>query len=128
MSELPFIELEDLVILFRYANRESARLAIERGVFPVEVYLLNGSYVADREVVRQFFKWQREKGLASLNKKIKKAEAERMKRVENYEKMREKAREYQRKYKAKRRAKAKAASGNSESSPPPPMESEENKT
>ena len=66
MSDLPYVGVKELTYIFNYASEESTRKAISRGNFPVPVFKLAGNIVADTEVVREYFRLQREEGLAAL--------------------------------------------------------------
>ena len=66
MSDSLYVELDDLAILFGYKNRETARKAIYSGAFPIHVFKLRGSWVAEREVVKAFFRKQREEAHRKL--------------------------------------------------------------
>jgi len=63
---LPYVGLEDLAYIFAYKNPESVRKAIKRGNFPVPTFKMAGQLFADREVVREFFRQQREAGFDQL--------------------------------------------------------------
>lgn len=65
-SELPYFLLDEIYELFGYTNRRSAYNAIRLGRFPVRTYKIGRSIVADREVVREFFRREREAGAIHL--------------------------------------------------------------
>lgn len=67
MSELPYVSTEDLTILFGYKNTESTLRAISRKTFPVPTYRVGGRRVADREVVRAYFRRMRDEGLKEVS-------------------------------------------------------------
>lgn len=69
---LPYLNSDELQILFGYRHKENMFRAIQQGTFPVPTYLLNRRRVADREVVRMFFEERRLKGLRDLREKEKK--------------------------------------------------------
>lgn len=62
-----YIELDTLALLFGYKNKETARKAIYSGAFPVATYKLRGSWVADKEAVKEFFRRKRAEAMAQLN-------------------------------------------------------------
>ena len=68
MSEMPYLLIEDLTVLFGYKNKESALRAISRGTFPVSTQKIAGRRVADREMVREYFRRLRAESLAELNR------------------------------------------------------------
>ena len=63
--ELPYLFIEELTVLFNYKNVESSLRAISRKTFPIPTYKLSGRRVADREVVRDYFRKMRAEGLTS---------------------------------------------------------------
>lgn len=69
MSGLPYLEAEELQVLFGYASLNSMYHSIARGNFPVSTYKVGRRIVADKEVVREFFATRREEGLAKLKNK-----------------------------------------------------------
>jgi hypothetical protein len=66
-GELPYIMIEDLTILFCYKNVESTQRAMSRGTFPVPTYRVGRRRVADREVVRAYFRNMRDEGLKEVS-------------------------------------------------------------
>ena len=66
-AELPYVLIEDLTILFNYKNVESTQRAISRGTFPVPTYRVGKRRVADREVVRAYFRKMRDEGLKEVS-------------------------------------------------------------
>jgi len=66
MSEIPYFTLDEIYELFGYTNRRSCYNAIRAGVFPVRTFKIGRTIVADREVVREFFRSEREKGAIHL--------------------------------------------------------------
>lgn len=60
---LPYLDIKELTIVFNYKNRHSTRAAISRGTFPVATYRMGGKRVADREVVKEYFRRMRDEGL-----------------------------------------------------------------
>jgi len=66
-GELPYIFVEDLTILFNYKNVESTQRAMSRGTFPVPTYRVGKRRVADREVVRAYFRKMRDEGLKEVS-------------------------------------------------------------
>ena len=69
-EELPYFTLDEIYELFGYASKESAYTAIHRRCFPVHTYRLAGRRVADREVVREFFRAQRRAGAEALARRF----------------------------------------------------------
>lgn len=65
-AELPYLFVEELTVLFNYKNVESTQRAISRGTFPVATYRIGKRRVADREVVRAYFRKMRDDGLAQV--------------------------------------------------------------
>ncbi len=70
VDECPYFTLDEIYELFLYKNKQSAYVAISRGCFPVPTYRLAGRRVADREVVRAFFRVQRQVGAELLRQRI----------------------------------------------------------
>jgi len=66
-AELPYVFIEDLTILFNYKNVESTQRAMSRGTFPVPTYRVGKRRVADREVVRAYFRKMRDEGLKEVS-------------------------------------------------------------
>ena len=69
-DERPFFTLDEIYELFLYKNKRSAYVAISRGCFPVATYKIAGRRVADREVVRAFFRAQRRAGAEVLARRL----------------------------------------------------------
>ncbi len=69
-EEFPYFTLDEIYELFLYKNKQSAYVAISRGCFPVATYKLAGRRVADREVVRAFFRAQRRAGAEVLGGRL----------------------------------------------------------
>lgn len=69
-EERPYFYLSEIWDLFSYSSINSAYVAIHRGHFPVETYRIAGRRVADREIVRAFFKAQRQYGAKMLRRRI----------------------------------------------------------
>ncbi len=69
-DERPFFTLDEIYELFLYKSKQSAYVAISRGCFPVPTYKLGGRRVADREVVREFFRAQRRAGAEVLARRF----------------------------------------------------------
>ena len=69
-DERPYWTLDELFELFGYGNKHSAHVAISRGCFPVATYKLGGRRVADREVVREFFRAHRRAGVEALARRF----------------------------------------------------------
>ena len=67
MSGGPYMTLEELTLIFGYANARETRRAIRRGTLAVPTYKLRGQIVADNEVVSAFFSKKRAEGLQELN-------------------------------------------------------------
>lgn len=65
-SAMPYVYIDDLALIFNYKNKETAYKAVQAGVFPVATYRLAGQIVADREVIREFFRLRREEGFHLL--------------------------------------------------------------
>ena len=61
-EEFPYFRLQEIFEIFGYKTLQSAYVAISRGCLPVATYKLAGRRVADREVVRAFFKGHRQLG------------------------------------------------------------------
>jgi len=66
MSGLPYLESDELQVLFGYRSKQTMYNAINRKTFPVATYHLCGRVVADREVVMQFFLRKRKEGMEKL--------------------------------------------------------------
>lgn len=64
-----YVELDDLAILFGYRNAKTASNAIRNGCFPVHCFKVRGRWVAEREGVKTFFREQRDKARAKLDKR-----------------------------------------------------------
>lgn len=62
MVDHPLVPIEDLAILFRYKNPDTARHAIIMGRFPIPTFRRGKRIYAYREVVRDFFQKKREEG------------------------------------------------------------------
>ena len=69
-DERPYWILDELLELFCYKSKASAYTAIHRGTFPVETYRIAGRRVADREVVREFFRAHRRAGVEALARRL----------------------------------------------------------
>ena len=69
-DEIPYFTLDEIFELFGYKSKQSAYVAISRGCFPVHTYRLAGRRVADREVVREFFRAQRRAGTEALARRL----------------------------------------------------------
>lgn len=67
MSMIPYMTLEELTLIFGYANARETRRAIRRGTLAVPTYKLRGQIVADNEVVKAFFAKKRKEGLMELD-------------------------------------------------------------
>lgn len=65
-SAMPYVYIDDLANIFNYKNKETAYKAVQAGVFPVATYRLAGQIVADREVIREFFRLRRRRGFSSF--------------------------------------------------------------
>lgn len=65
-NDLPYFNLTELMMLFGYKSLPSIRKSIREGHLKVPTYKICGEIVADKEVVREFFLQQREKGLKHL--------------------------------------------------------------
>ncbi len=66
-NELPYFYLDEIFELFGYKTKRSAYVAIDRGCFPVPTYKMARRIVADREVVREFFRRERKRGAIHLD-------------------------------------------------------------
>lgn len=66
MSDHPWLEIETLVILFKYKNRNSLYNAIYKGSFPVPTFRVGKRLYADKEVVKQYFRKKREESMRAL--------------------------------------------------------------
>lgn len=64
---MPYLEMDELTVLFGYKNTRAAIAAIRKETFPVDVYRLAGRWVADPAVVNGFFEAKRLEGLASAS-------------------------------------------------------------
>ena len=69
-DEFPYFTLDEIFEIFGYKNKGSAYVAIHRGCFPVPTYRLAGRRVADREVVREFFREKRRAGAEALRRRL----------------------------------------------------------
>ena len=66
-----FFTTDELADLFGYANAQSVHSAISRGSFPCPTYRIGGGRrVADREVVRAYFRHHRERGIKQLSESL----------------------------------------------------------
>jgi len=66
MSELPYFTLDEISELFNYTNIGSCYNAIRGGRFPVKTFKVGRTIVADKAVVREFFRVEREAGAVHL--------------------------------------------------------------
>lgn len=66
MAGLPYLDSDELQVLFAYKTKASMYNAVQKGNFPVPIYRMGRRIVADREVVRQFFERQRQAGIDAL--------------------------------------------------------------
>jgi hypothetical protein len=66
MSGLPYMNLNELALLFGYKDAKNVRRAIQRGNFELPTYKIHGRIVADTEVVKEFFATRRAEGLRAL--------------------------------------------------------------
>ena len=57
---LPYLDTDELTIVFNYKNVESTRRAMSRGTFPVPTYRMGKIRVADRELVKDYFRRMRD--------------------------------------------------------------------
>ena len=69
-DEFPYFTLDEIFEIFGYKTKASAYVAISRKCFPVPTYRLAGRRVADREVVRAFFREQRRVGAEALRRRL----------------------------------------------------------
>jgi hypothetical protein len=68
-DSLPYLTSEDLMLLFGYKTMRCFYNAVRNGKFPVPTYKIGRWIVADKEVVRQFFADQRQRGLAEIQRR-----------------------------------------------------------
>jgi hypothetical protein len=69
MSEIPYFTLDEIYELFGYTNIRSCYNAIAANRFPVHTYKIGRTIVADRAIVREFFRKEREAGAIHLQEK-----------------------------------------------------------
>ena len=65
MSTTPWVALEDVCHLYGLCY-ESAKNKVSAGKFPVDTYKVGKRHVIDRVVHEEYFRLQRERGLAAL--------------------------------------------------------------
>lgn len=64
---MPYLDTEELTTVFNYKNVESTRRAMSRGTFPIATYRMGKQRVADREVVKEYFRRMRDEGMDELD-------------------------------------------------------------
>jgi len=69
-DELPYFKLDEIWEVFGYSSKSSAAAAIHHGDFPVPTYRMGRFRVADREVVRAYFRKHRSEGAKKLREML----------------------------------------------------------
>ena len=66
MTNLPYMELEEVAVLLGYKNRRAAVRAIKNGKFEIPTYELAGRRVANVAVVNKYFEEKTDEGLLEV--------------------------------------------------------------
>ena len=66
MSDLPYMEMEEVAAVLGYKNRRAAVRAIKDGLFELPTYTLAGRHVVNVAVIKKFFEERTEEGLLAV--------------------------------------------------------------
>lgn len=66
MKETPWVKVEDVCHMYGFTSYGSAKNRIAAKTFPVLTYKVGKIHVIDRQVHEEYFRQQRERGLALL--------------------------------------------------------------
>ena len=66
MTDLPYMEMEEISALLGYKNRRAAIRAIKDGLFELPTYTLAGRHVVNLAVIDRFFKEKTDEGLLAI--------------------------------------------------------------
>ncbi len=65
-NEMPWVAVKDVCLMYGLTSYETAKNKIAAGTFPVPTYKVGKTHVIDKMVHEEYFRLQRERGLALL--------------------------------------------------------------